>query len=457
MKTFRVFALTLAWSAGLVLCGCDADESNESTCGRGQRDSGCGSKTAGELAWGPIERIMDGGSGAAAVLAPNGTATALWTSGDGKVFSREAPSGQVWAAPQEVSDTGDIDLLTADGDEQGTVTAVWTTETDTRYTVWSAEHPVGGPWAKPVKLGGGSSEDIGLEDWDLAVGLSGAAVLAWADADDGRFRVTYRATSGGAWSQPKVLPGYHVSTPTAIVDSDGRATVAYLSGNGEQQLTFLEGSAQGWRTPVELPTRGGPSGFDIEAGLNGEVVVAWQGPQHLLLTSRLIAGRLSTPRAVFKDPQPAASIDMAVAPDGSVDFVWISAQRAAPGELHGVEMAASGTLGGVQVIGQSDYCRPAESTAIVEDNERGDTLVAWNSRPSGLRVAHRDREAERWEPQEGVVPEGHGPNCGYTLYGNTGTLAVADDGSVLTTWIDSHSSPTGYGRVLLARRATLTK
>ncbi len=200
MEPFRVFVLAVAWSAGLVLCGCDSEESGErnaSPCGRGHKDSAAGSECAaargGGLVWGPVERVMDGGNGSAAVLAPDGTATAVWVGYSSQVFSREARPGQAWGAPQAVPDSGRVDpFLIADGDDRGNVTAVWTTDKNLRYTVWSAEHPAGGSWSKPVKLGDGSSEDIGLDAWDLAAGPSGAAVLAWNDADGGGFRVTYR-------------------------------------------------------------------------------------------------------------------------------------------------------------------------------------------------------------------------------------------------------------------------
>ena len=61
--------------------------------------SECAAARGGGLVWGPVERVMDGGNGSAAVLAPDGTATAVWVGYSSQVFSREARPGQAWGAP----------------------------------------------------------------------------------------------------------------------------------------------------------------------------------------------------------------------------------------------------------------------------------------------------------------------------------------------------------------------
>lgn len=369
-------------------------------------------------------------------------------------------------------------VLFAGVDLDGTVTAVWehSDRRGGRYSFWSAEHPPGGTWSRPVRLGGGREGDVGWLGADLAVGPSGAAVFVWVP-EYGPARVRFRAADRN-WAAVPVLPNPDASSPViAAVDLEGLATVAYVRQEVERTkvesrpgapgtirtttlLTLMQGSVAGWQKPVELELSVGAGLYDIDAAGGGEVVVAWQQPDDHLATGRLRAGRLTDPRALSESDEPLTALDVQAAADGSARFVWMPGDPEAsdsegrdgaePEKLHSVYQSASGVLDRPEIVGTTGRCGTAAMLPIVDRNRRGDTIVGWSGTSrSGLDIAFRRRGDTRWVPQGAVVPGVSGPSC-YAAP----LIDLADSGSAIVVWQNLHSNDLQLSASeLLARRA----
>ena len=97
---------------------------------------------------------------------------------------------------------------------------------------------------EPVKLGDGSSEDIGLDAWDLAAGPSGAAVLAWNDAD-GEGSESLTADRRRCLVEPKLLSDAYCNADTDRDRRQRRPRHGGLPVWQQTALDILEGSQRG--------------------------------------------------------------------------------------------------------------------------------------------------------------------------------------------------------------------
>ena len=59
----------------------------------------------------------------------------------------------------------------------------------------------------PVRFARGPYDDVGLIDWDLSVGPTGAAVFEWVDELFPELHAAYRPAAMAAWSKPIAPPG----------------------------------------------------------------------------------------------------------------------------------------------------------------------------------------------------------------------------------------------------------
>ena len=439
-----------------------------------------------KLRWGPVERVAGGWAGyQAATMAPDGTATVMWKGPGGGLVSREAPPGQPWKARQTIppsSFAGWAGDVTTGVDANGTIIAVWDSEDlrTERYSFWSAQRPAGGSWSRPVPLGDWVREEP--FDWDLAVNPSGAAVFTW-EGDIGT-RALYRSENG-TWSTPTSLPD--AASPIEIaIDADGLATIAFPSID-DGLLTLVQGSSAGWQAPIELAAKVGFAAtgtkigsterlFDIGAARAGEVFVVWQDARFRFITGRLLGEKITGQRTLTKTGGYAAALQMTAARDGSATLVWRLGKPATyegdgvtcdegcgpdgysrvhdASDVHAAWQSATGKFSNPEVIkAEGSGCDSAGLVLAIAGNGRGDTVIAHTDvHPSGLAVAYRSEGAKAFLPQDGVVHHNSGPGCD-----ESSTVALADNGSVMLTWQNLHSS-TGElePTVLLARRATIS-
>jgi len=424
-------------------------------CGRGSVDPApdndrASDKKRGQLDWGPVERLAGSWAAySATVLSADGTATVVW-GGPRSGMSRQAPAGEPWGAATPIPHSKMASMYIAGADADGTVTAVWDSDdsyTTGTYSIWSATLPSGGAWSPAVKVATDPYEDIGLVDWDLAVGPSGDAVLSWVDEDQS-MQVAHRP-AGAEWSEPTSMKNSWTTLSAPVtIDAEGLATVAYLRGNAGL-LTLAQGSEKGWAEPIELNEPLGLRPYDIAAAGDGEVAVAWQQKDLTFVTGRLVDGAVSEQQPLTDVRERTVEMVVSGADDGSARFVWRTAGDET--EVRSVSQSSSGEIGDLEIIGKTSRCPPAEAPPVsLDSNGRGHAILAWSgTHPSGLNVAHLTAEDNGWAPQE-VVTRGHGPGCE-----NASTASLSEAGSALVTWVDSGSDPYGMGRALLARRGTL--
>lgn len=455
---------TLACAFAGLLCACDADGVEPPSAGdRAEEESAEAAPL--RLTWGPVERIAAGpwGSRAATVMAPDGTATAMWAGPHGAV-SREAPPGLPWKPVEEMPHTTNTGNFLAGVDGHGTVTAVWDHDDSRsqRYSFWTAQHPTGGSWSRPIRLGGGPEGDIGWLGWDLAVSASGAAVFAWGP-EDGPIRARYRPAND-AWTPTTTMPApTWPLLPLATIDAEGLATVAYLRDN-PGRLTLVQASPAGWEEPAKLEKTLGSRPFDIDAAGAGEVVVAWQEPDLRMIAGHFSKGKLTDQHPLTETGEPAVELLVAASDDGSARYVWLPGDpenqapsepgEAKPEEVHSVYQSPSGEVSDPEVVGATGPCGTTETYATgLRRNDRGDTVFAWSGTdPSGMDVTYRSAGAEVWSPQDGAVPDGQGPNCWASP-----TVALAENGTALITWENYHNNLDQFDSTeLLARRAIAT-
>jgi hypothetical protein len=442
--------LALASVVAALLWACDAGQRDESSRDRDQSKDASGGGAPAGLTWGPVERVAGSWGGRpATVMAPDGTATVMWLGPAGGI-SREAPPGEPWKPGQAIPYTGSAADVIAGVDRRGTVTAVWDDWRSARYSFWTAQHPAGGRWSRPVQLGGGPEGDLGYLDFDLAVGPSGAAMFAWVDEYE-RVHTRYRP-GVGAWSPPTLLPGTPAPELIVTIDADGLATVGYLDGN-TGLLSLGQRSGAGWQRPVKVGAKLGIRPYDIDAGGAGVVVAAWQESDYRYMTGRISDGKLTGRRPLTKSGERSTEMQVAASPDGSARFVWRPAGVGTHKELHGLDQSATGTLSDPVVIGPTSRCPAQEVFSLaLGGNGRGDSILAWSgSDPSGLDVAVRSPGAEEWSKQDSVVPGGSGPDC----YAQP-TVGIAEDGTAMVTWPNHHSSNAGLEATELLTRRTTT-
>ena len=429
-----------------LLCACGGGPAE--TASEDDRASG---KENRKLTWEPVERLAGGwAADAATTLAPDGTATVVW-GGPKSGLSRQAAEGKPWGTPKPIPHTKLASTFSAAAAADGTVTAVWDSDesyTTGTYSIWSATLPSGGgAWSPAVKVATGPYEDIGLVNWDLAVGPSGGAVLSWVD-EDNSMQVASRP-AGGEWSEPTSMKNSWTTLNAPVtIDAEGLSTVAYLRDNAEL-LTLAQSSERGWADPIELDEPLGYRPYDIAAAGDGEVVVVWQEKDRTFVTARLVAGALKKQQSLPGAGERAVEMVVEGADDGSARFVWRTAgdveRCAASISLLVVSWATSKSSGGPHDARRWRRLRcrwPATGGGTPSLRGPEPTPADWMSLFARART-------HGWVRQE-VVPKGQGPGCE-----NEPTALVSETGSALVTWADAGSDPYGMESALLARRGTL--
>jgi len=428
------------------------------------RDASANTTDSGDLTWEPVTthpRVGD--ASVTTVLAPDGVATLVWVAAgpsNPRLMGQVQRPGEPWGSPVQIPTRGWVNGVSAGIDRQGTVTVVWSTDESEhgRYGLWAAQQQPGNVWSDPVRFASGPNEDIGLIDWDLSVGPTGAAVFEWSDESFPGLHAAYRPAAMAAWSKPIAPPGATSTENLATsVDSKGAATLAYLSGDltggARSMLTLLGATPEhGWGDPVKLSQLVGRRPFDLDASRPGEVVAVWQDADHRIMGARVTGQKTARAVRLAAAEEHAASILVQAATDGTAQVVWNT------GEWRGARQVLAVTWDGhpsgqttnqPQVIGPADYCSPNWSTLALTGNEAGDTALAWQARPGGLAIAYRPPHATAWTTEDEVVPDGHGPNC----QGEWLNLAVTDHAQLQVSWLDSGTTKLGVGSDVISRRA----
>ncbi|MFF7974329.1 hypothetical protein [Streptomyces sp. NPDC007905] len=324
-------------------------------------------KPANSGTWSAPHTLFTSGDAAAqAVLAvtADGHALAAWTTGngnDGTLATLSAgwdPAAGMWSDPTTVTGYDGLDLsmpeLAAAAD--GTVTAVWDQgDGYLNHEVMTATLAPGATaWSVPHRLGSFSSGGI----WDIALDVApdGAATTVW-DAYDSLdeahvVSTATRATAGGDWSSPAVLPGTDAQSSDVGVSMDARGATTVLwqsaSANGVENLksvtrTSPAGSWGPAKTAVPSLQDNDDSG-PLTAP-NGDITYVWAGwnagagmPIVQAVTRSASTGTWSAPRTLSTG-YVNRQVDASIGADGTVQVVWPQTPGIDNGNDHYLEWA----------------------------------------------------------------------------------------------------------------------
>jgi hypothetical protein len=138
--------------------------------------------------------------------------------------------GEGWGAPALVENFEDTSggaqvAAYADGD----VIAVWQTEEDGRWDLWSTWYIPGGGWGTPIRIEANNASDALAGR--VVVDADGVATVVW-NQPDGLWRSLWanRHTPGGGWGTPapiETADGEDADSHSLAVDADGRVTVVW--------------------------------------------------------------------------------------------------------------------------------------------------------------------------------------------------------------------------------------
>lgn len=281
----------------------------------------------------------------------------------------------------------------------------------------------------------------------VAMNATGTAAVVWRHTDGTRLVTDVRIMSpNGAigpvetiqnlpWTtDPKEGPA-EFDRPIVAVAPSGEVIVVLRTTPFQAHAVRTRSVAGTW-TPA-VPVAGAPTGdTPIHASADGSVVIQTTvGCIGQTLVRRTPGGVWSTSTPILVDSQCLDARQLAVADDGSMDFVQVTSGASPDGERVAVWHAAPGGTFGSPTTIDDVPGDVVQATPLAN----GDLAVVWRSVDTGVLI-FRLRTASGWQP---VSPS---PDLG-----RFGPVAIGRDGSAVVLGQTSHSralrllhrSPTG--------------
>lgn len=284
-----------------------------------------------------------GANGQQVAVAPDGSATAVWSRSDGttpviQVATR--PAGQTaFGAPENLSVVGQTALSAqvATGAD-GTTVAVWARSNGSRLIIQAAIRPSGqSSFGAPQDLSLGG-QNAGLPQ--VAVSPSGSAVAVWTRNDGtGKnvIQVAVRPAGQASFDPAQTISetGQFATQPQVAVAPDGSATAVWQRQNDGstytvQSATRPAGVASSFGTPQNLsvPEAGRNATVpQVAVAPNGSATAVWErydGSKFVIQSATRPAGQ-----ATFEPAENRSQTDenafepqVATGADGSTTIVW---------------------------------------------------------------------------------------------------------------------------------------
>ena len=268
-------------------------------------------------------------------VAPDGTATAVWRRYNGSNFIIQAatrPPGGSFGEAVDLSETGGGAYLPQIGvAPDGTATAVWTRSDGSSYIIQAATRPPGeSSFGEAVDLSETGQNALGPQ---IGVAPDGTATAIW-DRSDGTNSIIQAATRppGGSFGEAVDLSetGQNASKPQIGFAPDGTATAVWYRYNGSKYV-------------IEAATRppGGSFGEAVdlsETGQNaqqpqigfapdGTATAVWtrsNGSSYIIQAATRPPGESSFGEAVdlSETGQDTQQPQIGFAPDGTATAIW---------------------------------------------------------------------------------------------------------------------------------------
>lgn len=287
-------------------------------------------------------------------------------------------------------------------DANGNITACWSLWNGTRHEVQAAIKQAGGSWSTPVAVAPGMD---GLYA-NLAVNPRGDAAVVYSMSPNSSYatgtaaQYVFRSGPTGTWMPPvtisETLPstvGY-VTSPVAVLDANGLATIAYLGYGVEATRQLTPGS---WTTPQTiLATPNALSSFtsfDLAMDQNGNAIAAASIFDATINVDRAsIWATVGAPNGVWTQQQrltdPSVPVDayaarVAVSPDGNLALAgWID-------HYHGTVQVArliNGAWSGASTIGRGTAWASFQETLSLDAGSGTIAGGIWKNAKNGTQI-----------------------------------------------------------------------
>lgn len=241
---------------------------------------------------------------------------------------------------------------------------------------------------------------------DLATDAEGHTTIVWQEgSEDGITRLIQAArlapdgTLGSLQTLTSMTSGPGCSCPKVVIDSQRRATVAWVAGvdpSDRDRMQAVQLGADGLPLgPVKTlsPTGEEASRHDLAVDSQGRATVVWRvgGPIARIESARLLPDGTAEPAQTISEPGvDSTAPSVAIGQEDRAAMAWDSTDG-----LQLIRISAGGSPGSVQTV------LPPEASAgvpqIVVDSQDRTTLAYWRS--SGFEA-----KAVRVEPDGTVGP-----------------------------------------------------
>jgi len=338
-----------------------------------------------------------------------------------------SPSSEIPAGPQMA--------LAPDG----SATVVWSARDPAdpagTFAVFARRlDPKGRPLAEPVQLSASGEDAL---DPHVAVGPDGTATVVWTRSDGAYFLAQMRRIGPGGDLGPTVdlsQTGQNASSPDVAVAPDGTAAVVWKRSDSSHHYLIKERHIAPDGTPEETSRTLSESGQDAvepDVGIAGDdaATVVWSrfDGEDSIVQERHIAPD-GTPAATVLDlsasGQSAVSPQVAIAPGGEATVVW-DRFSGSNWIVQAVQLGSGGTPAGT--LDLSAAGRDAAEPALAVDPD-GNAAVVWDRFDGSAFVVQMRRITAAGAPGQAATLSESGRDAADPQ------VAVAGDGSAAVGW-----------------------
>jgi hypothetical protein len=335
----------------------------------------------------------------------------------GLVVAAPVSAAAVWTTPQAVSG------VTTSGDQPvvassptGEAVAVWQQVTASGERIMAAVRSPGGVWAAEHPL---SRVGSLVFDQQVAMDAHGDAVAVWLDS--GRVMTT-RRPAGGSWSTAVRLsaPGGGAHFPQVAMSPQGATLVVWERVMALHERIQAIGRPAGghWSAVRTLSGTFGDANYpQVALDAHGRAVVGWErdwadgGRSAAFVTERSARGVWATPRMVSPTGHQGLRTAVAMNPRGDAVVAWWGRQSG----IWSVQAVVRRVGGRWSPVANASHGVRASGLAGVVLDGAGNATVAWS----------------RWDGTDHRVMATRRPTGGH--WGAAVTLSPAGED---TTWVD---------------------
>jgi hypothetical protein len=266
----------------------------------------------------------------------------------------------------------------------GTATVVWSAKSGGEFRVFARRIAADGSRGPVAQLSASGADALAPQ---VAVAPDGTAVVAWTRWDGANFRIQERriAPAGSPEEATRTLSGSgrDAADPQVDVAPDGAATVVWRRFDGFHPLVQVRRIAPDG-TSEEASQRLSESGQDavepdVAVAADGTATVVWtrfDGSDSIVQTRRVEpAGTLAATASLSAAGENAIEPQVELGPGGEATVVWTRFDGA-NWVIQGQRLAATGAAAGA-VLGLSASGRSAAEPQLAVDSE-GVATVAWD-------------------------------------------------------------------------------